>query len=132
MSATLTLLAALSIGAPALKDKEPLGSGPGYLGIVFQKDGEGLTVTEVKADGPAHKAGLKEGDVIFKIDDADFKDSDTGDLVKFVGGMRPGTIVNVAVQRGTQKLVVKVKLTGRPPDFQPVPTRGIPPIDQRD
>ena len=29
----------------------------------------GLVVTEVKPDGPAGKAGLKEGDVIYKIDE---------------------------------------------------------------
>jgi S1-C subfamily serine protease len=129
MFTQITLLSALALGAPALKDKEPLGSGPGYLGIVFQKDGDGLTVNEVKPDGPAGKAGLKEGDVIFKIDDIDFKDSDTAELVKLVGGMRPGTVVGITVQRGTQKLVVKVKLAPRPADFQTLPSRIPPPID---
>ena len=35
MTTSLTLLAALVLGAPALKDKEPLGKGPGYLGVRF-------------------------------------------------------------------------------------------------
>ena len=129
MYTSLTLAAALALGAPALKDKEPLGTGPGYLGITFQKDGDGLMVTEAKADGPAAKAGLKEGDVIFKIDDANLKDSDTSELIKLVGGMRPGTVVAVEFRRGTEMRTIKVKLAPRPADFQQPSRIPLPPID---
>ena len=77
MTTSLTLLAALVLGAPALKDKEPLGKGPGYLGVRFMKEGDGLVVTDVQPDSPALKAGLKQNDVIMKIDTIDLKDSDT-------------------------------------------------------
>jgi len=125
----LTLAAAMTLGAPALKEKEPLGTGPGYLGITFTKDSDGLQVTDVKPDGPAHKAGLKEGDVILKLDAADLRDADTTELVKLVGGMRPGTVIALDVRRGKDALTLKVKLGARPPDFAPTPSR-IPP--QRD
>ena len=130
MFTQLTLAAALAVGAPALKDKEPLGSGPGYLGITFTKDSDGLQVTEVKPDGPAAKAGVKEGDVIFKIDATDLKDADTTELVKLVGGMRPGTVIALEIHRGKDPRTLKVKLGARPPDFTPTPTRiPPPPID---
>lgn len=130
MYTQLTLAAALVAGAPALKEKEPQGTGPGYLGITFTKDADGLEVTEVKADGPAAKAGVKEGDVIRKIDGTDLKDSDTSELVKLVGGMRSGTVIAIDIKRGTQALTLKVKLGSRPPDFTPTPARiPPPPID---
>lgn len=118
MTTSLTLLAALVLGAPALKDKEPLGKGPGYLGIRFTKEDDGLMVTEVKDDSPALKAGLKTNDIIQKIDAIDLKEADTNELVKIVGGMRPGTVVALHVRRGTESLTIKVKLAPRPADFE--------------
>jgi S1-C subfamily serine protease len=130
MFTQLTLAAALAVGAPALKEKEPVGTGPGYLGITFTKDTEGLQVTEVKPEGPAAKAGVKEGDVIVKIDGTDLKEADTSELVKLVGGMRPGTVIAVDVRRGKDPLTLKIKLGARPADFGPLPSRiPPPPID---
>jgi S1-C subfamily serine protease len=130
MFTQLTLAAALALGAPALKEKEPLGTGPGYLGITFTKDADGLQVTEVKPDGPAARAGVKENDIILKIDQADLKDADTSELVRLVGGMRPGTVIALDIRRGKESLVLKVKLGARPADFAPMPSRiPPPPID---
>jgi S1-C subfamily serine protease len=130
MFTQLTLAAALAVGAPALKEKEPLGTGPGYLGITFTKDSDGLQVTDVKPEGPAAKAGVKEGDVIQKIDAADLRDADTNELVKMVGAMRPGTVIAVDIRRGKEMLTLKIKLGARPPDFTPTPSRiPPPPID---
>lgn len=128
MTTSLTLLAALVIGAPALKDKDTLGKGPGYLGVRFMKEGDGLIVTDVQPDSPALKAGLQQNDVIMKIDMLDLKDSETSELVKIVGGMRPGTIVNLKVVRGKEELTIKVKLAPRPADFQSTPTYPLPPL----
>jgi S1-C subfamily serine protease len=125
----MSLTLALTLGAPALKDKEPPDKGPGYLGITFQKDDGGLIVTEVKPDGPASKAGLKANDLIVKLDGVAMADAETGELVKMVGGMRPGTVVALEVKRGTEMLTLKVKLGSRPPDFTPTPQRIPPPGD---
>ena len=57
MFTQVTLVAALVVGAPALKDKEPPAKGPGYLGIMFQKDDGGLMVTEVKEEVPRPRPG---------------------------------------------------------------------------
>jgi C-terminal processing protease CtpA/Prc len=125
MFTQLTLAAALVLGAPALKDKETLGKGPGYIGITFQKDEGGLLITEVKPDTPASKVGLKVNDLLVKIEGVNLADADTGDLVKMVGGMRPGTIVVMEIRRGAEMLTVKLKLVPRPADFTPTPV--IPP-----
>ena len=119
MFTSLTL--ALAVGAPALKDKEPPDKGPGYLGITFQKDVGGLVVKEVRADGPAAKAGLKADDLIVKLDGLDMAEAETGELVKMVSAMRPGTVISVEVRRGSETLTLKVKLGPRPADFTPTP-----------
>jgi S1-C subfamily serine protease len=123
----MSLTLALAVGAPALKDKEPPDKGPGYLGIMFQKDDGGLIVTEVKSDGPAAKAGLKANDLIVKLDGVLMADAETGELVKLVAGMRPGTVVAVEVKRGPEMLTLKVKLGSRPADFTQTPQRIPPP-----
>jgi C-terminal processing protease CtpA/Prc len=125
MFTQITLAAALVLGAPALKDKEPLGKGPGYIGITFTKDEGGLLITEVKPDTPASKVGLKVNDLLLKIEDVSLADADTGDLVKMIGGMKPGTVVMIEIRRGAEKLTMKVKLAPRPADFTATPT--IPP-----
>jgi S1-C subfamily serine protease len=129
MYTSITLAAALALGAPALKDRPPAEKGPGYLGIMFQKDDGGLIVTEVKADGPAAKAGLKANDLIVKLDGQPMAEAETGELVKMIGGMRPGTVVAVEVQRGPDSLTLKVKLGSRPADFPATPQRIPPPHD---
>ena len=69
MYTALTLVAAFSVGAPALKSKEePLGKGPGYLGITFsQADEGGMVITEVKPNSPAAQKDVKPGDVIVEV-----------------------------------------------------------------
>jgi S1-C subfamily serine protease len=129
MFTSLTLMSALAVGAPALKDKEPLGKGPGYLGITFTKEDGGLLITEVKPGGPAEKGGLKAEDLIVRMDGTDMSNADTADLVRIVAGQRPGTVVAVEVKRGTETLTLKIKLGPRPPDFQPTP-RTIPPPNE--
>lgn len=130
MHASILFVAALSIGAPALKDKEPLGTGPGYMGITFQKEDVGLLITDVKADAPAAKAGIKLNDIIVAAEGTSLRDAETGDFVKMVGGMRPGTTLTLEVKRGSEKLTLKVKLGVRPKDFNPTPTIPIPPVDK--
>jgi S1-C subfamily serine protease len=129
MYTSLTVAVALVLGAPALKDREPPGKGPGYLGITFRQDDGGLLVTEVKPDSPAAKAGVRENDLMVKLDDTSLADAETSELVKMVAGMRPGTVVRLEVRRGSETVTLKVKLGPRPPDFQPTPRLPPPIID---
>lgn len=132
MFTALTLATAFAVGAPALKSKdEPLGKGPGYMGITFsQGDAGGLVLTEVKPDGPAAKAGLKENDVLLKANDTDLKEMDTTKFVELIAGMRPNQVVTFRVMREAEALTIKVKLGPRPADFESLrPVRPPPVID---
>jgi S1-C subfamily serine protease len=131
MSTSLTLIAALSLGAPALKDKEPPGKGPGYLGITFQQQGGGMVITEVKPDSPASKGGVRVNDLVVKVEGTSMENADTSDFVRLIGSMRPGTIVALDVKRGSETLTLKVKLGARPPDFSPTPIVPPPNIDDK-
>jgi C-terminal processing protease CtpA/Prc len=126
MYTTTTLALALSLAAPAPKIKEPEQKGPGYIGIMFQANGDGLLISEVKEDGPAKKADMRVGDVIIKIDDHDMVGAETSKLQKVVGEMKPGTLVAIKVKRNDEEVMIKLKLGVRPADFMATPK--LPPI----
>ena len=125
---SLTLIAALALGAPALKDREPPAKGPAYLGIVYaQAQGGGLLVSEVLPDSPAGKAGLKVNDVLLNANDTSLKDMKRTAFAEMVAGMRAGTLVSLEIRRGTELLTVKVKLGPRPSDFEALKAKLPPP-----
>ncbi|MSR53108.1 MAG: PDZ domain-containing protein [Gemmataceae bacterium] len=128
---SLTLITALALGAPALKDKEPLGTGPGFIGIMFQADGgNGLVIIEVIPDSPATKANLKPNDTILKVDGISMADGDTSAFLKIVASKRPGTILALDIRRGNESLVLKVKLGPRPANYSPTLEPRPPIIDE--
>ncbi|MEO6023068.1 MAG: PDZ domain-containing protein, partial [Burkholderiales bacterium] len=105
----------------------------GWLGVVIQEvtkehadsfglpKPQGALVNNVERNGPAEKAGLQAGDVILKFDSKDVKSS--SDLPKLVGGVKPGSKVNVQVWRnkaGKDMAVIvgelpQDKVAGAPP-----------------
>lgn len=101
----------------------------GYLGIEVGNldfkdaqafgldDTDGALVVAVREGGPAAEAGLRHGDVIFKIDDVEVKE--TRDLIDYVSSRPPGTEVRVEVLRNGERETVEVELGERPGD----PTR---------
>lgn len=91
--------------------------GMAYLGIVpdYAGGGDGLRITDVNADSPAAKGGLKPGDVIVK-----FGDVPVADIQGLAAGLRKykaGNKVEVTVQRGKEKKTLSVTL-GNPPKKQ--------------
>ena len=132
MYTALTLAAAMTVGAPALKSKEePLGKGPGYMGITFSQAEEGgLVLTEIKPGGPAEKAGLKQNDILLKANDTELKDMDTTKFVELIASMRPNQVVTFQVARNGEALTVKLKLGARPADFETLRPIRPPPIDE--
>lgn len=59
----------------------------------------------------AKEAGIKEGDVVTKLDDLDIKTSTA--LIEYIGRKRPGDKINVTVDRQGKKLVIPVTLRNR-------------------
>src|SRR5438552_3661622 len=49
---------------------------PGYLGVLVSIEGGKLVVSDVEANSPAAKVGLKSGDVLTSLDGRNVKDID--------------------------------------------------------
>lgn len=117
----------------------------GWLGLSLQdlnpalamrfglKDGEGCIVTDVEEGSPAHKAGLKKGDIVQKVEDSKIKDSSSfyslialtppGEKVS-LWVWRDGALLNMMAEVGSQenslngcKMVLRSKLGA---DLRPI------------
>ena len=82
-----------------------------YLGIRSVMDKKSLRIESITPGSPAEKAGLKINDVIRKIDNQKLATPD--ELGAFLKARRPGTQINVYVQRGGKAVSVAVVLGKR-------------------
>ncbi|MCS7047113.1 MAG: PDZ domain-containing protein, partial [Gemmataceae bacterium] len=100
----------------AVIDTEKAGTGlppsQAFLGVATTTAPAGLRVTDVTADSPAAKAGLRKDDVIVAIDGKNFKQ--TQQLVAFLQPKKPGDKVTVAIQRGDESKSLDIVLGQRP------------------
>jgi serine protease Do len=71
-------------------------------------DASGAVVTQVEADSPAAKAGMKVGDVIAQLDGQ--KVTDAGELQVEVGQKRPGTTIKLQVVREGKDVNIPITL----------------------
>jgi serine protease Do len=92
----------------------------GWLGVVmgrltpdlarsFRFSGnEGVLIDDVDASGPAAKAGLKPGDIVFEVDGKRVRDTES--FRNSIALTRPGSKVRLTIWRGggSQKLEVKL------------------------
>ncbi|OQY93444.1 MAG: hypothetical protein B6D37_11560 [Sphingobacteriales bacterium UTBCD1] len=79
------------------------------LGVTTKKTDGGAAIQDVTDGSAAQKAGLKENDVITKIDD--HKISDPDDLSKAIGQYKPGDKVKVTFLRDNKEQSVTAELT---------------------
>ncbi len=82
-----------------------------YYGI---EDQDGVYITKVYEDNPAHKAGIRAGDVIVKINDKPV--ATPRDLSLTIAGLRVGEYAKITLIRDGKQKEVKVKLGERPSD----------------
>jgi serine protease Do len=101
----------------------------GYLGISMNNtginekarayyklsDNNGVIVAGVTKEGPAAEAGLRENDIIRKIDGNPVKDNQ--DLLAMIASRKPGETVKLEILRGGETMKVDAKLTTRPAAF---------------
>jgi serine protease Do len=91
------------------------GSDRGFLGLSLQDldrdlrdsydyDGSGALVTDVVSGSPADKIGVREGDILIKLDDRTVSGSDQA--TEYVRARKPGTLVDVWVWRDGKELKV--------------------------
>jgi serine protease Do len=110
----------------------------GWLGVAIQdltpelakyfKVDEGVLVSEVFANGPAQKAGLKRGDVIVEFDGKKIKKY--RELQSIVAATPVNKTVDMKVVRKNKKMNLKIKVGERNPDAVLEPER--PDISQNE
>src|SRR6202161_1664854 len=72
------------------------------------KKAEGAVITDVQADAPGAKAGLRTGDVITELDGRPV--TDAGELQMIVGQKRPGDTIHLQVVRDSKPTSISVTL----------------------
>lgn len=72
------------------------------------KSSKGALVSQVEKDGPAAKAGIRNGDVILSFDGKEI--SQMSDLPRIVGAVKPGTKVDVELWRKGKAVKVNAKV----------------------
>ena len=69
---------------------------------------QGALVTAVERGGPAHRGGIRPGDVILSLDGQAV--ATTADLARLIGSARPGSTVTAEVWRSGAKSSVKIEV----------------------
>ncbi|MDZ7374479.1 MAG: PDZ domain-containing protein [candidate division KSB1 bacterium] len=72
----------------------------------------GALIVDVAPGSPADRAGLKKNDVVLAVDKRPIEDAD--ELREFIRRAKPHQQVSLEVQRGREKLTLKVTLERRP------------------
>jgi serine protease Do len=78
------------------------------LGVVTESEDDGLRITDITEGSGADKAGLKEDDIITKVDDKKVDDPD--DLTKLIRSHKPGDKVNITYLRDKKEQKVTAEL----------------------
>lgn len=96
----------------------------GWLGVMIQdinqalaealglEDIEGVLISRTVPEGPADRAGLRQGDVVLEADGRKVKDANA--LSNMVAGMKPGTTVDITLRRDGDQKTVPVELGTKP------------------
>jgi len=99
----------------------------GWLGVAIQdvdenlaesfglEKAEGILVSDTQADSPADKAGIKQGDVLLKLENEPLKD--VTDLRNRIALIIPGTEVSLTIIRNGKPIDVTVTIGEQPADF---------------
>ncbi len=99
----------------------------GWLGIVIQDVNEdlaqsfglkhvgGILISEVQKDSPASAAGLKQGDVILRLNDVELKN--VSDLRNRVALLQPGSKAMLDIMRDGREKKVQVTIGEQPANF---------------
>ena len=98
----------------------------GVIGVILGgKDGKefgGVEVTEVAKEGPAEKAGVKKGDVIFAVDGQ--KVFERAKMIEKVKSHDPGTAIKVTLKRKDKEMELEITLGYRQQVFSELKNRN--------
>lgn len=102
----------------------------GWFGITVQNlnedlashfglaDKNGVLVAKVLENGPAQKAGMKEGDIIKQIDN--YPINNVRELLNIVGSIEVGRQVKVTIIRDRRPMTLSLVVGERPPDLEEI------------
>jgi C-terminal processing protease CtpA/Prc len=90
---------------------------------------EGALVTDVTAESPAEKAGVKEDDIVVEFGGRAIYDSD--DLMKAVRRTKPGTKTELVVERKDGKKTLQVTVGKRKDSWTIASVPPVPPVAPR-
>lgn len=76
---------------------------------------EGALILNVEENSPANKAGMKRGDLIIQIDDAEVKNAN--DLKNLIGNKTPGKTVKVKFERNSKIKTTNIVLANMDKNF---------------
>jgi S1-C subfamily serine protease len=96
--------------APVPPEPKPDPLARGYMGVWFV--GDSLSIDRVEPNMPAAKAGLRSGDVILRVNS--LQAQSTAQVIAHVCSFRPGAVIEMEVQRGSERKAVKLTLGCRP------------------
>lgn len=87
------------------------GSFSGIGAVMTQDASSGvITITQVYDDSPAKKAGIKAGDILYRVEEKTVTGKDLDKVVSWIKGKK-GTKVNLTLLRGTNNDKIKVTAT---------------------
>lgn len=99
----------------AVIDCENIGKGPAPLNVLWGAVGENrenqVTVTQVYANSPAAKAGLKVGDIIESLNDEAITDFDR--ILDTIRDKKAGDTFKTAIKRGAESITLEYTLVSR-------------------
>ena len=99
--------------APIPLEPAPDPMARGYMGITVQPGA--LTIENVQPGLPAAKSGLLAGDVLLRVGTLEPREFEQ--VVSHICSFRPGAVVEIEVQRGSERKTFKVKLASRPAEL---------------
>jgi serine protease Do len=106
----------VAIGVASVAPRNLSPENRGFLGIGMENDEGGVRVREVQPETAAAKAGLKRGDVIFKINGKNIQGP--AQLAQVISGSVPGDEVDIRFRRGDEEQQAKAVLGSRTLDMR--------------
>jgi carboxyl-terminal processing protease len=96
----------------------------GGIGAVIQQHGNHVVIVDPYENSPAHKAGLKTGDIILKINGQNVHDKNSSDISTILRG-QPNTTLNIEIERPTDSKKYTFAVTREEIKLPPVPFSGM-------
>ncbi len=101
----------VALGTYGNPPRSLLGREQGFLGISPEEHPAGVNLREVTPGGAGYLAGLRAGDVVTKINGKSL--SDVSELVNQIRQLRPGSVIDISILRGSRSQQIQAILAGR-------------------